>query len=74
MDPFLEVTPYWRDFSPAFQSAIRNQLLSILLPRYDVCLEENTLEAAYPDFDPVTTINAYLTTKMDSTKATDQSS
>lgn len=94
MDPYLEVPPYWSDFSPAFLSAIRNQLLSILLPRYDVRLEEylllehdelpthrikpdvvltasekpelsrmqlqpdnqmvSMLEAAYPDFDPVT--------------------
>ena len=101
MDPFLEVPPYWSDFSPAFLSAIRNQLLSILLPRYDVRLEEylllehdelpphhvkpdvvlsanekselrglqmllgnrtvSMLEAAYPDFDPVTQRRLVLT-------------
>jgi hypothetical protein len=43
MDPFLEVPPYWSDFSPAFLSSIRNQLLSVWLPRYDVRLEEYLL-------------------------------
>ena len=101
MDPFLEVAPYWSDFSPAFLTAIRNQLLPTVLPRYDVRLEEylvlehdelpphrvkpdvvvstswsseaapvqalaipqsaSTLEAAYPDFDPLTQRRLVLT-------------
>lgn len=101
MDPYLEVTPYWSDFSPAFLTSIRNQLLPTVLPRYDVRLEEylvlehdelpqhrvkpdvvvstnwsseagavqtlaisqsaTTLEAAYPDFDPLTQRRLVLT-------------
>lgn len=101
MDPFLEVPPYWSDFSPAFLSAIRNQLLNVLLTRYDVRLEEylfleheklpahrvrpdevvstnwkseakvvqefpitqtaSTMEAEYPDFDPITQRRLVLT-------------
>ncbi len=101
MDPFLEVPPYWSDFTPAFLTAIRNQLLPAVIPRYDVRLEEylvlehddltshrvkpdvvvstswnsesgtvrtlplpqsaTTLEAAYPDFDPITQRRLVLT-------------
>jgi hypothetical protein len=105
MDPFLEVPPYWSDFSPAFLTAIRNRLIPNVIPRYDVRIEEylilehddlpshrvkpdlvvstdwkaqsgpavqtlslpqlaNTLEAAYPDFDPVTQRRLVLTHRM----------
>src|SRR5262245_6465982 len=40
MDPYLEMQPFWGDFAPAFLTEIRNALLSRLLPRYDVRLEE----------------------------------
>jgi hypothetical protein len=40
MDPYLEVPPYWSDFSPAFLTAIRNQLIPRVIPTYDVRLEE----------------------------------
>jgi hypothetical protein len=102
MDPFLEVPPYWSDFSPAFLTAIRNRLIPEVFPKYDVRLEEylvlehddlpshrvrpdlvvssdwrtksgtsvqvlslpqsaNTLEAAYPDFVPITQRRLVLT-------------
>lgn len=40
MDPFLEMQPYWSDFAPKFLTAISNELLARLLPRYDVRIEE----------------------------------
>ena len=40
MDPYLELQPFWSDFSPKFLTALSNQLLDRLLPRYDVRLEE----------------------------------
>jgi hypothetical protein len=43
MDPFLEIPPFWSDFSPRFLSAIGNQLIPSLLPKYDVRLEEYLL-------------------------------
>jgi Protein of unknown function (DUF4058) len=101
MDPFLEVPPYWSDFSPRLLTSISNRLLDIIFPRYDVRLEEYlvlehdefpphrvkpdvvvstgwksepsavqtnllpqsaiTLEAAYPDFDPLTQRHLVLT-------------
>ncbi len=40
IDPYLELPPYWGDFSPTLLAAIRNQLLDKLLPDYDVRMEE----------------------------------
>lgn len=40
MDPFLEMPPYWSDFSPKLLTAISNSLLPRVLPRYDVRIEE----------------------------------
>ena len=40
MDPFLEMPPFWGDFSPKLLGAISNALLPQLLPRYDVMIEE----------------------------------
>ena len=40
MDPFLEMQPFWSDFSPTLLAEIRNALLPQLLPRYDVRIEE----------------------------------
>jgi hypothetical protein len=40
MDPFLEMPPFWGDFSPKLLTAISNALLPQLLPRYDVRIEE----------------------------------
>ena len=40
MDPFLEMPPFWGDFSPKLLTAISNALLPRLLPRYDVRIEE----------------------------------
>lgn len=40
MDPFLEVPPFWSDFSPAFLTAIRNRLIPQVLPKYEVRVEE----------------------------------
>jgi hypothetical protein len=40
MDPYLEMQPFWSDFGPKFLTAISNELLTRLLPRYDVRLEE----------------------------------
>jgi hypothetical protein len=40
MDPFLEMPPFWGDFSPKLLTAISNALLPKLLPRYDVRIEE----------------------------------
>ena len=40
MDPFLEMPPFWSDFSPTLLGEIRNALLPQLLPRYDVRIEE----------------------------------
>ena len=40
MDPYLEMQPFWSDFAPKFLTAISNQLLDRLLPRYDVRIEE----------------------------------
>ena len=36
VDPYLELPPFWGDFSPSFLSAIQNQLLGQLLPDHDV--------------------------------------
>ncbi|MCA9223131.1 MAG: DUF4058 family protein [Planctomycetales bacterium] len=40
MDPFLELPPYWSDFTPKFLTAISNSLLSSLMPKYEVRIEE----------------------------------
>jgi hypothetical protein len=40
MDPYLEMQPFWSDFAPAFLTAIRNDIVARLLPRYDVRIEE----------------------------------
>jgi hypothetical protein len=40
MDPYLEMPPFWGDFSPRLLGAIGNALLPQLLPRYDVRIEE----------------------------------
>lgn len=105
MDPFLEVPPYWSDFSPRLLTSIGNCLLPLVLPKYEVRLEEylvlehevlpphrvkpdlvvssdwrtesgppiqvlslpqsaNTLEAAYPDFDPMTQRRLVLTHRL----------
>ena len=40
IDPYLEMPPYWGDFSPTLLASIRNQLLDKLLPDYDVRTEE----------------------------------
>lgn len=40
MDPYLEMQPFWNDFVPGFLSSIQNSLLSKLLPRYDVRIDE----------------------------------
>ena len=40
MDPYLEMPPYWSDFAPTLLGAIRNVLLTQLLPKYDVRIEE----------------------------------
>jgi hypothetical protein len=102
MDPFLEVPPYWSDFSPGLLISISTRLLPMVLPKYDVRIEEylviehndlpshrskrdlvmsedrqrkvaasvqvlslpqsaNSLESAYPDFDPITQRRLVLT-------------
>lgn len=43
MDPYLEMQPFWSDFSPTFLGALRNALLPELLPHYDVRIEEYVL-------------------------------
>ncbi len=43
MDPYLEMQPFWSDFSPTFLGALRDALLPDLLPRYDVRIEEYVL-------------------------------
>ena len=40
IDLYLELPPYWSDFSPKLLTAIQNQLLDHLLPDYDVRMEE----------------------------------
>jgi hypothetical protein len=40
MDPFLEMPPFWSDFSPRLLGEISNALLPLVLPRYDVRIEE----------------------------------
>lgn len=40
MDPFLEMQPFWGDFTPRFITSLANVLLGQLLPRYDVRVEE----------------------------------
>jgi hypothetical protein len=40
MDPYLEMPPFWSDFSPKLLTAISNALLPQLLPKYDVLIEE----------------------------------
>ena len=40
MDPYLEMPPFWGDFSPRLLGAIGNALLPKVLPRYDVRIEE----------------------------------
>ena len=40
MDPFLEIPPFWGDFSPKLLTAISIALLPRLLPRYDMHIEE----------------------------------
>jgi hypothetical protein len=63
MDPFLEIEPYWSDFTPGLLKALANELLSRLLPRYDVRVEkylyvaheEIRLHRVRPDISLVTT-------------------
>lgn len=43
MDPYLEIPPFWGDFSPRFLTAISNALLEQLLPKYDVRIDEYVL-------------------------------
>jgi uncharacterized protein DUF4058 len=43
MDPFLEMPTFWSDFAPTLLTAISNQLLANLLPKYDVRIEEYLL-------------------------------
>ena len=40
MDPFLEMPPFWSDFSPKLLTQISNALLPKVLPKYDVRIEE----------------------------------
>jgi len=40
MDPFLEMPSYWGDFGPKLLTSVSNHLLSLLLPSYDVRIEE----------------------------------
>ena len=40
MDPYLEMPPFWGDFSPRLLGEIRNALLPQVLPLYDVRIEE----------------------------------
>ena len=40
MDPYLEMPPFWSDFSPTLLGEIRNALLPKVLPLYDVRIEE----------------------------------
>ena len=40
IDPYLEMPPYWGDFTPNLLTTIQHQLLGKLLPDYDVCVEE----------------------------------
>jgi hypothetical protein len=40
MDPYLEMQPFWSDFTPRFLVAVGNELLGKLLPNYDVRVEE----------------------------------
>jgi hypothetical protein len=40
MDPYLEKQPYWGDFTPRFISFLAHELLTLLFPRYEVCVEE----------------------------------
>ncbi|MCY2988106.1 MAG: DUF4058 family protein [Planctomycetota bacterium] len=40
MDPFLEMPPFWGDFSPKLLTAISHALLPQLLPRYDLRIAE----------------------------------
>ena len=40
MDPYLEMPPFWGDFSPTLLAEIRSALLPQVLPRYDVRIEE----------------------------------
>jgi hypothetical protein len=57
MDPFLEMPPFWSDFSPTLLGEIRNALLPQVLPRYDVRIEEYLFVTRedildYPDIEP----------------------
>ncbi len=40
MDPYLEMPPFWSDFSPRLLGEIGNALLPKVLPLYDVRIEE----------------------------------
>ena len=40
MDPYLELEPNWSDFTPGFVKSLANHMLSRVLPRYDVRVEE----------------------------------
>lgn len=40
IDPYLEMQPFWSDFALKLLTAISNDLLARLLPRYDVRVEE----------------------------------
>jgi Protein of unknown function (DUF4058) len=43
MDTFLEAPPYWSVFSPRLLTSIGNCLLPLVLPMYEVLLEEHLL-------------------------------
>jgi hypothetical protein len=40
MDPFLEIPPFWSDFTPKLLTAMSNQLLGFLIPKYEVRIDE----------------------------------
>ena len=40
MDPYLEKSQYWADFTPQMLVALRNSLNPKLLPRYEALIEE----------------------------------
>jgi hypothetical protein len=40
MDPYLEQQPFWGDFAPGFIKFLAHDLLTQVLPRYEVCVEE----------------------------------
>lgn len=43
MDPFLELPPFWSDFTPKLLTSVSNILLLQLMPKYEVRIEEYVL-------------------------------